>query len=226
MVAAMDEAVGQIVAAVREAGIEKNTLFIFSSDNGGPRPGKVTSNEPYRAGKATVYEGGVRVCAFAKWDGHIKSGSKVTASLHMVDWYPTLIKLAGGKLGQKLPLDGRDLWPTLTAGAPGRDEIVHNCTPLGGAIRIGDWKLIVNAQAGEGDDPVAAAAAQRGKPERVELYNIATDPSEQHDAAAEHPEVVKRLRQRFDQLASEASPPKLRPKAAGFESSRVWGQAE
>jgi len=83
MLAAMDEAVGQIVSAVREAGMENDTLFVFSSDNGGPQPGRVTSNEPYRAGKATVYEGGVRVCAFAKWDGHVKSGSKVDAPLHM-----------------------------------------------------------------------------------------------------------------------------------------------
>jgi arylsulfatase A-like enzyme len=187
----------------------------------------LTSNEPFRAGKATVYEGGVRVCAFAKWDGHLKPGSTVDAALHMVDWYPTLIKLAGGSLEQKLPLDGRDLWPTLTAAAPSpHEEIVHNCTPLGGAIRSGNWKLVVNAQAGEGDDPQAAAERQAGQPERVELYNIADDPGEKHDVAGEKPEVAQHLRARLDQLAREASPPKLRPKQAGFRTPRVWGQAD
>ncbi len=92
MVAAMDEAVGQIVAAIDETGRRKNTLFIFSSDNGGPAPGKVTDNGPLRAGKATLYEGGVRVCAFIAWEGHIKPGI-VDEPLHMVDWYPTLLKL-------------------------------------------------------------------------------------------------------------------------------------
>src|SRR5205085_7300562 len=107
MLAAMDEAVGQIVEAVEKAGVRKNTLFVFSSDNGGPQPGVVTDNGKFRAGKATLYEGGVRVCACAAWDGKIKAGSTVTEPLHMVDWYPTLITLAGGKLEQKLPIDGK-----------------------------------------------------------------------------------------------------------------------
>jgi arylsulfatase A-like enzyme len=79
MLAAMDEAVGQIAAAIDEAGMRKNTLFIFSSDNGGPSPGQITDNGPLRAGKGTLYEGGTRVVAFATWDGVIKSGSTVKA---------------------------------------------------------------------------------------------------------------------------------------------------
>src|SRR5206468_1018815 len=92
MVAAMDEAVGQVVAAVEKAGVRGNTLFVFSSDNGGPAPGRVTSNGKFRAGKGTLYEGGVRVAAFATWDGKIKPGSVVREPLHVVDWYPTLLK--------------------------------------------------------------------------------------------------------------------------------------
>jgi arylsulfatase A-like enzyme len=71
MLAALDEAVGQIVDSVEKAGARNNTLFIFSSDNGGPSPGVVTDNGKYRAGKGTLYEGGVRVAAFATWDGKI-----------------------------------------------------------------------------------------------------------------------------------------------------------
>src|SRR5262249_13928911 len=89
VVAAMDEAIGRLVAAVDGKGMRPNTLFLFSSDNGGPAPGRVTSNGPLRAGKATLYEGGVRVPAFATWEGHITPGRIVNAPLHAVDWYPT-----------------------------------------------------------------------------------------------------------------------------------------
>src|SRR5262249_47221610 len=101
MVAAMDEAVGQIVAAVEAKGIRKNTLFIFVSDNGGPQPGTVTSNGSLRAGKGTLYEGGVRVAAFATWDGQIKAGTTVNQPVHKVDWYPTLLKVGGGSLSKR-----------------------------------------------------------------------------------------------------------------------------
>ena len=86
MLAALDEAVGRVVEAIEKKGIRQNTLFLFSSDNGGPSPGSVTSNGPLRSSKATLYEGGVRVPAFATWEGHIKPGSVVDGALHMVDW--------------------------------------------------------------------------------------------------------------------------------------------
>jgi len=76
MCAAMDEAIGTILDAIDRKGMRKDTLIIFSSDNGGPNPGKVTSNVPLRAGKTTLYEGGVRVCAAACWDGHIPAGGR------------------------------------------------------------------------------------------------------------------------------------------------------
>ncbi|MEO6246820.1 MAG: arylsulfatase, partial [Opitutaceae bacterium] len=116
MLAAMDESVGEIVGALEAKGLRKNTLIFFCSDNGGPNPGVVTSNGPLRAGKGTLYEGGVRVPAVAVWDGKIKAGSVVEAALHMVDWYPTLLTLAGVSLAQKNPLDGRDAWPAITRG--------------------------------------------------------------------------------------------------------------
>ncbi|MHC5544441.1 arylsulfatase B, partial [Singulisphaera rosea] len=118
MLSALDEAVGQIVAAVDKKGIRKDTLFVFSSDNGGPAPGKVTSNGPLRGAKATLYEGGVRVPAFATWEGHIKPGSVANAPLHVVDWYPTLLKLTGISLDQPLALDGRDAWGAIAQGGP------------------------------------------------------------------------------------------------------------
>ena len=89
----MDENVGKIVTAVDEAGIRDNTLFIFSSDNGGPSPGRVTDNGTLRAGKGTVYEGGTRVAAFMTWRGQIKPGTHITEPMHIIDLYPTLLNL-------------------------------------------------------------------------------------------------------------------------------------
>jgi arylsulfatase A-like enzyme len=222
MLAAMDEAVGQVVAAIDRKGMRPNTLFLFSSDNGGPAPGRVTSNGPLRAQKATVYEGGVRVPAFATWEGHIRPGSVVDAPLHIVDWYSTLSGLAGAPLAQTLPLDGRDAWPAITQGAPSpHDAILLNAAPNWGAIRMGDWKLVIN-----GFRNSAETDAQALGRETVELFNLAADPNEKNNLAAENPAKVKELRARYDAFARGAVPPKFRPRAAEFQAPKVWGEVE
>lgn len=233
MVAAEDEAVGQIVDAIESTGRRGNTLIVWSSDNGGPAPGRVTSNGRLRAGKGTLYEGGVRVCALATWDGHIKAGSVVNAPLHMVDWYPTLLKLAGASLDQKLAPDGRDAWAALTEGAPSpHDVILINTAPGTGAIRAGDWKLVLNGsrvaavEEGRGGASKAKRAASKRNRTRdaVELFNLAQDPYEKTNLAEKHPAKVTELRARYDALAREAVPPKARPAAAGFKAPRIWGE--
>ena len=97
MMAAMDEAIGQILDALAAKKMRENTLVLFTSDNGGPAPGTVTNNGPLRGGKGELYEGGVRVAACAAWPGQIPAGGTVTQPLHAVDVYPTLLKLAGGE---------------------------------------------------------------------------------------------------------------------------------
>ena len=171
-----------------EKGIRDNTLIIFSSDNGGPSPGKVTSNGPLRAGKGTIYEGGVRVCACVNWPGHIPAGKTVDEPLHAVDWYPTLVKLAGASPEQKLPLDGLDIWPVLTEGAKSPHDALILCGTKRGqaAIRMGDWKLLVGA--GDGD----------------QLYNLADDLGEKNNLAAANPEKLKELRARYDAMMKTA----------------------
>lgn len=227
MVAAMDEAVGRIVAALEAAGLRGSTLILFSSDNGGPNPGRVSDNGLLRAGKGTVYEGGVRVPACAVWDGRIKPGTTINHPIHITDWYPTLLKLAGASLKQKLPLDGFDLWPTLRAGKPSRrGEILHNTTPQGGALRVGDWKLVVNGAAlreGGPDEEAPASVAPQSAPQTVELFNLAQDPYEKNNLAAQHPDKVKQLRARYDALAGTAAAPKYETKPPGFKSPKVWG---
>jgi len=194
MLSAMDEAVGQIVAALKEKGILDNTLVIFSSDNGGPAPGKVTSNLPLRAGKGTLYEGGVRVCAFATWPGHVPADKRTDEPMHIVDWYPTLVKLAGGSLKQELPLDGRDIWPVLTEGARSPHDAILLCgfrgAPGPAAVRMGEWKLLMKPGV-----------------EGVELYNLSRDIGETVNVAKDHPETVKQLRAKLADLLRGAVPP-------------------
>jgi arylsulfatase A-like enzyme len=226
MVAAMDEAVGQILAALDDKGLRKNTLIVFSSDNGGPAPGRVTSNGPLRAGKATLYEGGVRVAACAAWEGHIKPGTAIHEPLHIVDWYPTLLKLAGASLEQKVPLDGKDALATIAEGKPSpHEDILLNTTPNNGAIRVGDWKLVLNGGAGE-EGGEAAARPKRNAAPTVELFNLKDDLSEKTNLAARHPDKVKELRARYDTYARQAVAPKSRPKPKDFQSPKVWGETE
>jgi arylsulfatase A-like enzyme len=225
MLAAMDEAVGQIVEAVEKSGQCKNTLFIFSSDNGGPQPGVVTDNGKFRAGKGTLYEGGVRVAACVAWDGHIKPGTTNTEPLHVVDWYPTLLKLAGAKTEQKFAVDGRDIWPTLTQGKPSpHDAILINTTPNAGAVRVGDWKLVVR----DGPDNPDGAPPKKKKDEKasVELFNLKTDPYEKTNLAEKNPEKLKELKDKLAGFAKEGVTPKAKPKPADFVTPKVWGEKE
>ncbi len=220
MLAAMDEGVGQIVAAVEKAGVRENTLFLFSSDNGGPSPGTVTDNGKYRAGKGTLYEGGVRVAAFATWDGQIPAGKTNSEPMHIADWYATLVKLGGAKVEQKLPVDGLDVWPTLTAGKPSpHANILLNTTPAGGAVRAGDWKLVVKT----GTDDPDGGEVKNGK-ETVELFDLKADPYEKTNLAEKHADKVKELKATLAGYAKEAVAPKAKPKPGNFKTPKVWGE--
>jgi arylsulfatase A-like enzyme len=204
---AMDDQIGRVISALKLKGMLENTLIIFQSDNGGTRnpmfAGAITDmskvvlpadNGPYRDGKGTLYEGGTRVAALASWPGRIKAGRTLDEPIHTVDLYPTLVKLAGGTLDKSKPLDGIDVWETLSEGKPSpRTEVVYNIEPFRAAVRQGDWKLVWRTLL----------------PQSVELYNIAEDPSETKNVAAEHSEKVSVLENRANQLAAEAQKPIL-----------------
>ncbi|HQX51521.1 MAG TPA: arylsulfatase [Planctomycetaceae bacterium] len=219
MLAAVDEAIGQIKDALDAKGISDNTLIVFSSDNGGFNPGKATSNAPLRAGKGTIYEGGVRVCAFATWPGKIPAGVTVDEPMHGVDWYPTLLKLAGATTDQPLAPDGMDIWPVLTQGAktPHDAILLMGTQPGKAAVRVGDWKLLLNASqkdTEETDETDDAGA-------KMELYNLADDIGEKHDLAASQPEKTTMLRARLDQFLKDAvAPGNPRPVKAAKSARR------
>ena len=209
MISAVDEGVGQVITALEEKGLKENTLLIFSSDNGGPQ--RVSDNRPLRAGKTTIYEGGMRVCAAAAWPGRIPAGVTIREPMHIVDWYPTLLKLGGASLEQKLPLDGLDILPTLTQSAktPHESILLVGNTPAKAGIRVGDWKLLLRGGL-QGRQQKRAALAGRGNPHGaggLELYNLAADVGETRNLAAAQPEKVNELRTRLDELVDEAARP-------------------
>lgn len=204
MVTCLDDQIGRVVAALEKQGMRKNTLIVFHSDNGGTNnplfAGVIADtskmkipcdNGPYRDGKASLFEGGTRVCAFANWPGKIKPGT-VDGILHAVDLYPTFAALAGASTEKCKPLDGVNVWKTLAQGAPSpRTEFFYNIEPFRAAIRQGEWKLIWRTTL----------------PSSVQLYNLATDPSETKNVAAVHPEKVSALQQRVEKAATEAAKP-------------------
>jgi len=203
-ITALDDQVGRVIAALEKKGMRDNTLIVFQSDNGGTRnkmfagEGDMSKviipcdNGPYRDGKGSIYEGGTRVVAFANWPGHIKPGTTVNEMIHVVDMYPTLATLAGASWSKSKPLDGLDVWATISEGKPSpRTEIIYNLEPFRAGVREGDWKLIWRT-------PLPSA---------VELYNIAQDPSEKNNVAAQNPEKVAELEKRANELAATMAKP-------------------
>lgn len=168
MVTALDDLVARVVAALDARGMLENTLIVFLSDNGGD-PFLGASNEPLRGGKGGLWEGGVRVPGLAYWKGTLPPAGVVGEPVHAIDWYPTLLKLAGGSLEQERPLDGVDLWPAIARGEPlGREELLLSWSPSQSAIVVGDWKLL------------RASALGRLV---VHLYNVRRDPGEERNLA-------------------------------------------
>ncbi|XZE33970.1 sulfatase-like hydrolase/transferase [Pirellulaceae bacterium SH501] len=231
MLNAMDQAIGKIADAIERTGVKENTLILFSSDNGGPSPGKVTSNGPLRAGKGTVYEGGVRVAAFATWPGTLPAGSICNEPMHAVDLYPTLLRLAKANVSQKLPLDGRDVWNAIAKNEKLADrEILINAAPTSGAIRAGDWKLVVNGgranagfdgeESGADDGPKKPPATE---PDRLELFNLQADPFEKTNLSNSNAKQASELYAKWKAYRDQAVAPKTKPKPATFQSPAVWG---
>jgi arylsulfatase A-like enzyme len=203
-VTALDEAIGEVVSALERRKMLDDTLIVFHSDNGGALPTRfptgdadvddfAADNGVFREGKGSLYEGGVRTVALASWPRKIKSQSVVTDILHVTDMYSTLLKLAGASLEQPKKVDGMDVWPTLAEGRPtSRKEVLINVEDFRGAIRIGEWKLVVYA----------------ALPSRFELYDISNDPEEAANVADRYPERVKQMLAKLGDYAYEMAPAK------------------
>ncbi|XP_067932442.1 arylsulfatase I-like [Watersipora subatra] len=168
-VSVLDEAVSNVTEALKEAGMWDNTIFIFSSDNGGNSQamGGVGCNYPLRGNKGTLFEGGVRVAGFVSGPLVEKQEERNKEWIHISDWYPTILGLAGVSTAN-LTLDGYDQWAAITGtGHSPRKELLHNYDPLmpsygfkrrnspfdnrqQAALRVGDYKIITGAPLADG----------------------------------------------------------------------------
>ena len=152
MVESLDDSVGRVLKKLAQLGLDKNTVVIFTSDNGGLSTGKTggpTSNAPYRAGKGWLYEGGIREALLIKWPGVTKANSQCNTPVITMDFYPTLLTAAGAPHNPEQHRDGVDITALLKGGSIGARPLFWHYPHYGNqggqpgsAIRAVDWKLI------------------------------------------------------------------------------------
>jgi arylsulfatase A-like enzyme len=193
MITRLDRDIGKMVQLVKDLGLEEDTIFIFTSDNGavyplsGCDPVYFKSNGDLRGYKGDIYEGGIREPLIVRWKGHVPANTTSSFVTGFEDWMPTLLDLAGA--ANRLPgtADGISFAPTLLGKtqAP-RPFLYREFHGYGGqqAVRVGDWKLLKGH--------LLATAKQPATP-TLELYNLATGPAEKENVAAAHPDIVAKL---------------------------------
>jgi len=198
MIKSLDESVGQLMDAVKELGIEDNTIVVFTSDNGHYKTENNIYTKPYRGQKGVTYEGGIRVPYIFKWKGHIPAKTVSTEPIIHVDIYPTLIGLSGNKTVDGYILDGEDITPILLGKKKKteRDALMWEYTNYANynpksktfasqwvnVIQMDGFKLTEVVETGE-----------------YYMYNLTEDPYETKEISADYPKVVKKLVKRLEQ---------------------------
>jgi arylsulfatase A-like enzyme len=192
MIKALDRGVGTILKAVKDAGIDDNTIIIFTSDNGGANYiGLPQINKPFRGWKATFFEGGIRVPLFIRWPAKIKAGTTFSGAAGHVDIFATAAAAAGATPPADRKLDGVNLVPYITGetqGAPHQSIFWRS-----GGYRVllaGDWKIQV-------DD----------NPGKTWLYDLKTDPTEQTNLADSNPDKLAEMKALLDKVNAEQAKP-------------------
>lgn len=173
MIAQLDRRIGDVMAKLKAAGIDDNTLVIFTSDNGGAWYNGIPNlNAPYRGWKATFFEGGIRTPFFMRWPAKIAPGSTRADMTGHIDIFSTIAAAAGAKVPTDRVVDSENI-----LGGPAKRAALFWRSGDYRAVRMGDWKLQVTK-----------------RPEKVRLYNLAADPTERQDLAASDPARVAQLR--------------------------------
>jgi arylsulfatase A-like enzyme len=187
MVERMDDGVAAVLDALRRHGQERDTLVIFTSDNGGEQ---FSQMGPFSHGKMTLYEGGIRAPAFARWPAVIRAGTTSDQVCVTHDWTATLLALAGAVADPHAPLDGIDLRPAMRGGPAVSRELFWRITQRRQykAMRSGDWKYLATA-------------------EEEFLFDLAADTGETKDAKADHPELLARLKGAYAEWERAVLPP-------------------
>ena len=226
-VTCMDEGIGNITKALQEQNLWDDTVLFFSTDNGGQIYAG-GNNFPLRGWKGSLWEGGTRGIGFVNSKLLSKPGQINTELIHVTDWFPTIVRLSGGSVGD-LPLDGYNVWETLSNGEPSpRKEILHNIDPIDGhwdspiepykhcrhaAIRVGDWKLLTGCPGnGSWIPPPESSYPFKHPPNFFDninstfLFNIREDPEERNELSKVYPEKVAALMQRLREYNATAVP--------------------
>ena len=199
-VAHLDDAVGQVIATLKETKQDQNTIVVFTSDNGPARESGGSAGD-LRGCKVTTYEGGIRVPAFVWWPDQLKP-FKLVSPVAVVDWLPTFAGLAGGTLPAGQKFDGANIWPLLDGSAVQVPERLLYLKYLGGmsALRDGGWKLVTRGESR------FALYCMPGPDRGDELFNIAEDPFEKHNLAATNPDILARMQNLLIEQMREDSP--------------------
>jgi arylsulfatase A-like enzyme len=191
MIAALDDAVGEIMKQVKESGIEENTLIFFCSDNGGATYTGATENGDLKGGKMTYFEGGLNVPFIMKWKGTVAPGYQYNEPVSLMDIFTTAVSSCQVPLPENVRIDGMDLVPYLSGEKSGPPhEYLFWRTDFSKAVRNGHWKMIVNSR----DDFLL-------------LYDLQADKQEQYDLKTGQPEIVKQLLGRLTEWESGLKPP-------------------
>jgi arylsulfatase A len=197
----VDWSVGQVLDALRSQGLDKDTLVVFTSDNGPwlTKGADGGSAGPLRGGKGSTWEGGVRVPTLAWWPGRVPAGSVNDAVAATIDLLPTFVSLAGGTVPATPVIDGRDITPILLGQSKesAREAHYYFASYDLQAVRQGRWKLALAPQP-EGMGKQAAKT-----PPGMRLYDLDAEIGEQTDVAAQHPEVVAKLKALADKMEAE-----------------------
>jgi arylsulfatase A-like enzyme len=177
----MDEAIGEIIARVKQSGAGENTFLMFLSDNGGSGNG---GNAPLRAGKGAMWEGGLRVPFIAWWPGRVPAGKVTDEFLTSLELLPTLAAAAGAKLTPGVKLDGFDLLPVLRGEKKSPRAEMFWQRRSDKAARVGQWKWVESAKGGG-------------------LFDLSADLVETRDLSAEKTDVLARVKGRFEAWRKE-----------------------
>jgi arylsulfatase A-like enzyme len=203
MISALDDAVGTLLAALRNSSLEEHTLLIFLSDNGGT--GGVGDNRPLRGGKGSTWEGGIRTPLLVQWKGTLPAGLVYREPVSSLDILPTALVAAGAEGDAKWELDGVNLIPFLTGEATAAPhEMLYWRFGPQRAIRSGAWKLVQAREERGGSIQLAKTGPWR-------LYNLRQDPAEQNDLTTEHPDKARKLTQQWEKWNAQLPPPAWQP---------------
>lgn len=198
MTVSLDNMVGTVLAALREHGLEQNTLLVFVNDNGGAT-NNAAVNTPLRGHKGTPFEGGIRVPFVLQWPARVPAGKRYQNPVITLDLVPTALVAAGRRGTLPEELDGVDLLPYITGKTQGRPhQTLYWRKGDNWAVRHGDWKLLGH--------PATQAAPM--------LFDLAGDPRERNDRAAEQHEVAAALRKQFRTWAAGLAEPRWRYRRA------------